>query len=133
MNAIEYVLWMNGAAEITGDQPPTAEQWAIMREKLNSAVGAIVAARLLENADAFQKAEDLKRKLAADRARLLGSLSPQLVGTAIPRATTSTFATALDDMNMEVLTNAAKMANQLSGRQIHQVIVDDRLNTVLVR
>lgn len=87
MNAIEFILWLNGATEILGDQPPTPEQWAAMREKLGSAVGAIVATRLLEHADAFQKAEAVKRQLAEDRARTFGALAPHLLGpaTAAPK------------------------------------------------
>lgn len=42
----EFVLWLNGAAEIIGDGPPTAEQWALLRSRLGQAVGEIVAARL---------------------------------------------------------------------------------------
>ena len=51
MTPIEFVLWLNGAAELVGDQPPTPEQWAVMREKLGEAVGGIVANRLLERAE----------------------------------------------------------------------------------
>lgn len=60
MTPIEFVLWLNGAAELVGDQPPTPEQWATMREKLGETVGGLVAARLLERAD-----EVLKRRCEA--------------------------------------------------------------------
>lgn len=96
MNAIEFILWLNGAAEILGDQPPTPEQWAAMREKLGTAVGAIVATRLLEHANAFQKADDAKRRFAEERARTLGMLAPQLLGHAAAtlRSKTDTATTA---------------------------------------
>jgi hypothetical protein len=42
---------MNGAAGVVGENPPTPEQWANMREKLGEAVGGIVASRLLEEAE----------------------------------------------------------------------------------
>lgn len=60
MTPIEFVLWLNGAAELVGDQPPTPEQWATMREKLGEVVGGLVATRLLERAD-----EVLKRRCEA--------------------------------------------------------------------
>lgn len=46
MTPREFVLWLNGAAEIIGDGPPTAEQWALLRSRLGQSVGEIVAARL---------------------------------------------------------------------------------------
>lgn len=61
MNPVEFVLWLNGAAELVGDQPPTPEQWATMREKLGEAVGGLVAARLLERAEETLRA-DARRK-----------------------------------------------------------------------
>lgn len=33
MKPVEFVLWLNGAAELVGDQPPTPEQWATMRRR----------------------------------------------------------------------------------------------------
>ena len=51
MTSIEFVLWLNGAADLVGDQPPTPEQWATVREKLGETVGGLVAARLLERVD----------------------------------------------------------------------------------
>ena len=61
MKPIEFVLWLNGAAELVGDQPPTPEQWATMREKLGEAVGGLVAARLLERAEETLR-DDARRK-----------------------------------------------------------------------
>lgn len=58
MKPVEFVLWLNGAAELVGDQPPTPEQWATMREKLGEAVGALVAARLLERAEETLRADE---------------------------------------------------------------------------
>lgn len=52
MKPVEFVLWLNGAAELVGDQPPSPEQWATIREKLGEAVGGLVAARLLGRAEA---------------------------------------------------------------------------------
>lgn len=62
MKPIEFVLWLNGAAELVGDHPPTPEQWATMREKLGEAVGGIVAARLLERAEEHAKADERRKK-----------------------------------------------------------------------
>lgn len=60
MTPIEFVLWLNGAAELVGDQPPTPEQWATMREKLGEVVGGLVAARLLEHAEADERRKNLE-------------------------------------------------------------------------
>jgi len=62
MKPIEFVLWLNGAAELVGDQPPTPEQWATMREKLGEAVGGLVAARLLERAEETLRADERRKK-----------------------------------------------------------------------
>lgn len=67
MNPVEFVLWLNGAAELVGDQPPTPEQWATMREKLGEAVGGLVAARLLERAEETLRADERRKKEEADR------------------------------------------------------------------
>lgn len=58
MKPVEFVLWLNGAAELVGDQPPTPEQWATMRGKLSEAVGELVAARLLERAEETLRADE---------------------------------------------------------------------------
>lgn len=63
MTPVEFVLWLNGAAELVGDQPPTPEQWATMREKLGEAVGGLVATRLLERAEECAKAVERWKKL----------------------------------------------------------------------
>lgn len=62
MNPVEFVLWLNGAAELVGDQPPTPAQWATMREKLGEAVGGLVAARLLERAEETLRADERRKK-----------------------------------------------------------------------
>ncbi len=71
MKPIEFVLWLNGAAEFVGDQPPTPEQWATMREKLGEAVGGIVAARLLERAEEHAKADERRKKEEVDKAEAM--------------------------------------------------------------
>lgn len=67
MKPVEFVLWLNGAAEIVGDQPPTPEQWATMREKLGEAVGGLVAARLLERAEETLRADERRKKEEAEK------------------------------------------------------------------
>lgn len=34
MNERDFAYWLNGFAELTGDTPPTAEQWKSIREHL---------------------------------------------------------------------------------------------------
>lgn len=67
MKPVEFVLWLNGAAELVGDQPPTPEQWATMREKLGEAVGGLVAARLLERAEETLRADERRKKEEAEK------------------------------------------------------------------
>ena len=92
MSPVEFVLWLNGAAELVGDQPPTPEQWATMREKLGEAVGGLVAARLLERAEETLRAderrkkeeavknESLKQALELMKSQRAARLSPGLAG-----------------------------------------------------
>ena len=77
MKPIEFVLWLNGAAELVGDQPPTPEQWATMREKLGEAVGGLVAARLLERAEEHAKADERRKKEEAEKAKVMEQLLAQ--------------------------------------------------------
>lgn len=67
MKPVEFVLWLNGAAELVGDQPPTPEQWATMRGKLGEAVGGLVAARLLERAEEAVRADERKNEAMKQR------------------------------------------------------------------
>ena len=71
MKPIEFVLWLNGAAELVGDQPPTPEQWATMREKLGEAVGGLVAARLLERAEETLRADARRKKEEAEKREVM--------------------------------------------------------------
>lgn len=34
MDALNFAYWLNGFAELSGDTPPTAEQWKAIREHL---------------------------------------------------------------------------------------------------
>ena len=77
MKPVEFVLWLNGAAELVGDQPPTPEQWATMREKLGAAVGGLVAARLLERAEEHAKADERRKKEEAEKAKVMEQLLAQ--------------------------------------------------------
>lgn len=71
MKPIEFVLWLNGAAGLVGDQPPTPEQWATMCEKLEETVGGIVAARLLERAEDNVRADERRKKEVAEKTELI--------------------------------------------------------------
>lgn len=77
MKPIEFVLWLNGAAELVGDQPPTPEQWATMREKLGEAVGGIIAARLLERAEETLRADERRKKEEAEKAKIMEQMLAQ--------------------------------------------------------
>lgn len=75
MKPVEFVLWLNGAAELVGDQPPTPEQWATMREKLGEAVGGLVAARLFERAEETLRADERRKKEEAEKAKVMEQMS----------------------------------------------------------
>ena len=68
MTPTEFVLWFNGATGVIGEDGPTPEQWAVVREKLGEAIGKITADRLLE------RAEESVRK-DSDRRRMEGYLA----------------------------------------------------------
>lgn len=42
----QFVLWLNGAADIIGDSP-TPEQWAMIKERMVQALGGMAASKLL--------------------------------------------------------------------------------------
>ncbi len=46
----EFVLWLNGAADVMGEAP-TPEQWGAIKEKLNESLGFLAAKKLLERAE----------------------------------------------------------------------------------
>ena len=77
MKPVEFVLWLNGAAELVGDQPPTPEQWATMREKLGEAVGGLVAARLLERAEETLRADERRKKEEAEKHEIMQKMLAQ--------------------------------------------------------
>lgn len=77
MSPVEFVLWLNGAAELVGDQPPTPEQWATMREKLGEAVGGLVAARLLERAEETLRADERRKKEEAEKVKVMEQMLAQ--------------------------------------------------------
>ena len=65
----EFVLWLNGAADVMGEAP-TPEQWGAIREKLNESLGFLAAKRLLERAEdqAVREREiELKRAAAIEQ------------------------------------------------------------------
>lgn len=77
MTPIEFTLWLNGAAGILGDQPPTQEQWVAIQEKLGEAVGAIVASRLLETASEVQREKQQRSATETEFLRLQSELARQ--------------------------------------------------------
>ncbi len=59
----EFVLWLNGALDIIGDNP-SPEQWASIREKMNEATGFLAKAKLLEKAEEVIKQEEVAKRKA---------------------------------------------------------------------
>lgn len=70
MKPVEFILWMNGATGVMGDEPPTPEQWAAIKDKLGEAVGGIVSSKLLEKAEEAMHNEEREKKQYAERMRL---------------------------------------------------------------
>lgn len=66
MSPLEFVLWMNGAAGMVGDGPPTAEQWVRIREELEKAVGKAVATQITALAGPTKRAASLAELLEED-------------------------------------------------------------------
>ena len=44
--AIDFVLWLNGAVDVLSPEPPTPEQWAAIREKTVEMMGSVTRDRL---------------------------------------------------------------------------------------
>lgn len=70
MKPVEFILWMNGATGVMGDEPPTPEQWAAIKDKLGEAVGGIVSSKLLERAEEAMRNEEREKKQYAEQMRL---------------------------------------------------------------
>jgi len=49
----EFVLWLNGAIDVSGEVLPTPEQWAIICEKSRAVLAQEVAKRLAPTVDPF--------------------------------------------------------------------------------
>lgn len=84
----EFVLWLNGALDIIGDNP-SPEQWASIREKMNEATGFLAKAKLLEKAEEVIKQEEVaKRKsmFAAEAIKHAQELAAQRMADQIDRA-----------------------------------------------
>ena len=113
MKPIEFVLWLNGAAGLVGDQPPTPEQWAIMREKLGEAVGGIVAARLLERAEEHAKADERRKKEEADNAEAMKQIRVTVAPT-VAASTAGQYQLKVDEYANQV--EIAKQKMELAGQ-----------------
>lgn len=51
MKPLEFVLWLNGAAGVVGDEPPTQEQWDRIKAKMSETIGGVFAQRILKEAE----------------------------------------------------------------------------------
>lgn len=109
MTPLEFVLWLNGAAGVVGDQPPSPEQWAKMHEKLDEVVGGIVASRLLEEAEGLAKKREDQR-IAAEQ--MFGIRKAQLEQQA---RMAEVYARQLDEMTYKTLAAATSTAVPTNG------------------
>lgn len=46
--AVEFAMWLAGAADMADDSAPTPEQWAKIRERLSKVVSKVALERLLD-------------------------------------------------------------------------------------
>jgi len=58
MTPLDFVLWLNGVLDATGDDSPTAAQMSKIKEKLAETVGPIIASKLLDRADQLAREEE---------------------------------------------------------------------------
>lgn len=109
MTPLEFVLWLNGAAGVVGEQPPTAEQWAKMHEKLDEVVGGIVASRLLEEAEGLAKKRE-EQRIAAEQ--MFGIRKVQLEQQA---RMAQAYAQQLDELTYKTLAATTSTAVPTNG------------------
>ena len=58
MTPLDFVLWLNGVLDATGDDQPTAVQMSKIKEKLAETIGPIIASKLLDRADQLSREEE---------------------------------------------------------------------------
>lgn len=80
MRPEDFVLWLNGALGVCGDEPPSEKQLEMIRAKLAEVVGKMAAAKFLDEEkerkmpELDMAIEKLKQRIAMDRAMKHGSL-----------------------------------------------------------
>lgn len=71
MTPLDFVLWLNGVLDATGDDQPTAVQMSKIKEKLAETVGPIIASKLLDRADQLSREEERANISAAQALNLM--------------------------------------------------------------
>lgn len=71
MTPLDFVLWLNGVLDATGDDQPTAVQMSKIKEKLAETVGPIIASKLLDRADQLSREEERANIGAAQALNLM--------------------------------------------------------------
>lgn len=51
MHPEQFLLWLAGVVDVNSEVPPTAEQWALMRENIAFQVSRVVARRLFTHGE----------------------------------------------------------------------------------
>lgn len=72
MSTVEFVLWLAGAVDLVGDEPPTPAQWAQIRAKATEVVGKLAADKLLERAAKVEQEQMYTAPFAEYKARVEG-------------------------------------------------------------
>ncbi len=57
MQPEEFIMWLNGALDLLSATPPTAEQWELVRDKMQEQVGAVVVKRMHDSAAEAKQVE----------------------------------------------------------------------------
>lgn len=71
MTPLDFVLWLNGMLDATGDDQPTAVQMSKIKEKLAETIGPIIASKLLDRADQLAREEERTNMTAAQAVGLM--------------------------------------------------------------
>ena len=102
----EFVLWLNGATGLLGDEAPSPEQWARIQEKLGEAIGKITADRLLERAD---------EQIKLDQDRLEKDLKVQAMREQAKSQMAAMMAQQMDALTMKTMV-MGRMASEYEGK-----------------
>lgn len=95
MKPVEFVMWVRGAVDVCGDEPPSKEQWDRIRSATAEAIGHLVASKMLDRAED----QRIRDEIEAEKNRQMAELYKQsfITKTIGPASWGTTTATAISD------------------------------------